>query len=342
MSGSSLDGIDLAYCGFSLIDDRWQYSINEADTIPYSAYWKKKLEAAQWMTAVELFRLDVEYGRFLGETVRAFLDEYSLKPDLVASHGHTVFHEPFHGFSFQLGKGAFIAKYSGVLTVSDFRNEDIKNGGQGAPLVPIGDEFLFGEYIACINIGGIANISFSENGQRKGYDICGANQLFNTLCREIELPFDAGGKMASSGEINNALLDKLNSDDYFGQPYPKSLSNQYVVNHYIEPIRFQVPLFDRLATAVKHVSHQIACAVNQLPTGRVLVTGGGAYNSFLVDSIQQQIAHELVVPEKQVIDFKEALIFGFMGVLRIRENINCLGSVTGAFTDSMVGIIDKP
>jgi anhydro-N-acetylmuramic acid kinase len=343
MSGSSLDGIDLAFCKFNCENNTWHYSIEIAETVEYTDFWRDKLTSAQALPSNELLRLDVEYGNFLGETVAHFIIKNQLKPDLVASHGHTLFHEPEFGYSFQLGRGAFIAKQIRTTVVSDFRNADINLGGQGAPLVPIGDELLFGEYQACVNIGGIANLSYNSEGDRLGYDICGANQLLNSLSAEIGLPFDAGGQLASSGVIDVALLERLNSDSYFKAPAPKSLSNQYVVENFVSALAdTQIPLSNRLATAVSHLSHQIANTLNQIPVGKVLVTGGGAHNHFLIQSIQSITSHKLVVPEAQLVDFKEALVFAFMGVLRVQNKVNCLASVTGASCNSIGGVINLP
>ncbi|MFA5419569.1 MAG: anhydro-N-acetylmuramic acid kinase [Bacteroidales bacterium] len=343
MSGSSLDGIDLAFCRFYFKNNTWLYSIEIAETVEYTDFWRAKLMRATDLPSNELLRLDVEFGKFLGETAAHFIVKNQLKPDLVASHGHTLFHEPGFGYSFQLGRGAFIARQTATIVVSDFRNADIYFGGQGAPLVPVGDELLFGEYKACVNIGGIANLSYSGKGVRKGYDICGANQLLNTLSTEIGLPYDAGGKLAASGIVDVDLFEKLNSDSYFIRPAPKSLSNQYVVENFVSVLAdTQIPLSNRLAAAVSHISHQMAHALNQIPVGRVLVTGGGAHNHFLFGSIQSLTPHELVVPEDRLVDFKEAMVFAFMGVLRIQNQVNCLASVTGASCDSLGGVIHLP
>ncbi len=343
MSGSSLDGLDLAFCRFTYHENKWNYTIEQAETIPYPVNWTNKLTKAHLLPASELLQLDVEYGTYLGEVTRFFIDKHHLAPDLIASHGHTIFHEPHQGFSFQLGKGSYIAQTSGKITVSDFRNTDILHGGQGAPLVPIGDELLFREYSACINVGGIANISYRNGDNRIGYDVCAANQLLNALSMEMDLPYDENGKIASTGIVIENLLQQLNDDPFFTTPKPKSLSNQVVKNKFVNAVlSYKDSIPNRLATVVQHISQQLADELNQLETGKILITGGGAHNAFLMESISKLIPHELIVPNKTVVDFKEALIFAFMGVLRIQNQINCLASVTGASCDSSSGIIDHP
>ncbi|PIQ29692.1 MAG: anhydro-N-acetylmuramic acid kinase [Bacteroidetes bacterium CG18_big_fil_WC_8_21_14_2_50_41_14] len=343
MSGSSLDGLDIACCRFSFSVNKWQYHIEKSETVSYTAQWHQKLASAHLLPSNELFRLDVEYGQLIGELAASFIHKHQLTPEFISSHGHTIFHEPEFGHSFQLGKGAAIAKQSHLTTVSDFRNADIRNGGQGAPLVPIGDELLFSEYVACLNLGGIANISFNEKGNREGYDLCAANQLLNLLSNEVGLPFDEGGAIAASGKVDSRLLEQLNSDVYFRYQHPKSLNNQYVTGHFISPLLSkQISVENRLATAVAHISKHCAHSINHLIHGKVLVTGGGAHNRYLIESIKKLTSQEIVVPDKQLIDFKEALVFAFMGVLRIQQKVNCLGSVTGAKCDSIGGVIDRP
>ncbi len=154
----------------------------------------------------------------------------NIKPELIASHGHTIFHEPEKGYTLQIGDGQTIADLTGITTINDFRSKDIELGGQGAPLVPIGDALLFNEYDFCLNIGGIANISFDKNGKRLAFDICAANQLLNLLSMQLGAPFDRNGAFAQLGKLNVPLFKKLNNDPYFLTEPPKSLSNQYVQN----------------------------------------------------------------------------------------------------------------
>ncbi len=344
MSGSSLDGLDLAYCKFTFKENHWEYQIIQTETVSYSNYWKEKLTEARSLTSGELKQLHVSFGRYLGEVSHNFILRHEIdEPELIASHGHTVFHAPEKGFSFQLGRGDMIAKVTQIATVSDFRNDDIRQGGQGAPLVPIGDELLFSDYEACINIGGIANISFKKNNRRVGYDICAANQMLNALSMELGMVFDKNGDTASRGMVDEALLVKLEGDGYFNRKYPKSLSNQYVQKHFVKMVmehRGSIP--NKLATVVEHISKQIVHSLEGLPPGKMLITGGGAHNRFLINIIRNKTTHQIVVPDAVLVDNKEALIFAFMGVLRLKNKVNCLASVTGARHDSIAGIIDHP
>lgn len=343
MSGSSLDGLDLAYCKFTLKENRWEYQIIQAETVSFSDYWKEKLAEAPALPSVTLKQLHRSFGQYLGEMAHDFILRHELEPDLIASHGHTVFHAPEKGFSFQLGRGDMIAKVTQIATVSDFRNEDIRHGGQGAPLVPIGDEMLFGDYSACINIGGIANISFKKNDRRVGYDICAANQMLNALSMKLGMVYDEDGIIASKGIVDEELLRQLDGNEYFNRNYPKSLSNQYVQTHFVKTVmehRGSIP--NKLATVAEHISKHIAHSLEGLPPGKMMITGGGAHNRFLINIIRNKTTHHIVVPDAVLVDNKEALIFAFMGVLRLKNKVNCLASVTGARHDSIAGIIDHP
>lgn len=343
MSGSSLDGIDLAFCSFDKIDKKWNYKIIHSETVPFSEEWKIILYELPTKSAAELVEYDISFGIFLAEAVNGFLDKHGIEPDLIASHGHTIFHEPAKGFTFQLGHGQTIAQFTGVKTINDFRIKDIQLGGQGAPLVPIGDLLLFSEYELCLNIGGIANISYDVNGSRIAFDVCPANQLLNYLSLQLGKPFDENGRFAQLGKLNRPLFDKLNSDPYFQNKSPKSLSNQYVQSVFTK-ILDDTDCFveDKLYTVVKHIAFQVNEAVKDFSSGKILITGGGAHNQFLTNAISMETKNEIVIPDKEIIDFKEALIFAFMGVLRNMGEYNCLASATGATTNSSSGAIYNP
>ncbi len=343
MSGSSLDGVDLAFCSLERKDKKWNYKIIQAETIPYNEEWKMILSELPKKSAVELVEYDIGYGIFLAETVNSFLDKHKLEPDLIASHGHTIFHEPDKGFTFQLGHGQTIAQFTGIKTVNDFRIKDIQLGGQGAPLVPIGDSLLFSEYKFCLNIGGIANISYDVDGNRIAFDVCAANQLLNYLSLQLGQPFDENGRFAQLGKLNQQLFEELNNDSYFQNKSPKSLSNQYVQSVFTEMLdATDCSVEDKLYTVVKHIAYQVNEAAKHIPVGKILITGGGAHNRFLTDAISMETKNEIIIPDKEIIDFKEALIFGFMGVLRNLGDFNCLASATGASSDSCSGIIYQP
>jgi len=344
MSGSSLDGVDLAYCEFIKKSNAWQYYIGKAETIPYNEQWIDSLFSATIISGNDLQDLHIKYGKYLGEISHQFLSKHKLKVDFIASHGHTIFHEPERGFTFQLGEGQSIADQSGYTVVCDFRTKDISLGGQGAPLVPIGDEYLFNEYDFCLNLGGIANISFIKDNKRTAFDICPANQMINYLSGQIGKPYDDQGKIARSGKVNHALLAKLNKDPFYTLNPPKSLSNQYGQDQFIRLIdTYHDSTENKLRTITEHIAIQIAKTIDDNEPGKLLITGGGAYNTFIIDKLRELITPlEIILPDKQLIDFKEALIFGFMGVLRIRNEVNCLSSVTGAKVDCSGGVIFYP
>jgi len=343
MSGSSLDGLDLAFCSFEKGEDEWGYQIVQCETIPYPEEWKLILAGLPEKTAVDLVEYDISYGIFLAEAVNGFLDKSGLEPELIASHGHTVFHAPAKGYTFQLGHGPTIAQFTGLTTINDFRIKDIQLGGQGAPLVPIGDKLLFAEYDYCLNIGGIANISYEEDGKRKACDVCPANQLLNYLSLQLGKAFDENGNLARLGKLNKTLFEQLNSDAYYASPSPKSLSNQYVQSAFVELLKAaDCTVEDKLYTVVKHIAYQINTIVKNSSGKKILISGGGAHNRFLTDAIAMETNMEIVIPEKEIVDFKEALIFALMGVLRKLGEVNCLASATGAGTDCCSGTIHEP
>jgi anhydro-N-acetylmuramic acid kinase len=342
MSGSSLDGVDIAYCEF-YYDTKWHYSIIKADTIPYIEEWRIVLTELPEQKGDKLIEYDISYGNYLGNIVNDFIESQQLNPDLISSHGHTIFHKPDKGYTFQLGNGQAIASSTGINTICDFRIGDIQHGGQGAPLVPIGDELLFPEYDFCINLGGIANISYVSEGKRIAFDICAANQLLNHLSHQIGKPFDENGNIAQLGKLNTDLFEKLNNHPYFNLDYPKSISNQLITDTFINLLDdSDASVEDSLYTVCKHIAYQINQAINDVEGDTKLITGGGAHNDFLITAIQKEIQRKLTIPDKMIVDYKEAMIFAFMGVLRFEGQINCLASSTGASRDSSVGVIYIP
>ncbi len=339
MSGTSLDGVDLAYCIFVEDNNKWEFQINVAKTVEYSKGWKQKLSNLKKSNAEFFSKVNVEYGHYLGSLVREFINETKIEPDIVASHGHTVFHQPENKLSVQIGDGPAISSYLDCPVVFDFRSLDVALGGQGAPLVPLGDKLLFSDYDFCINIGGFANISFEENNERLAFDICPANIVLNEISQIEGNDFDRNGEMAKLGSINSELLAQLNNLDYYKSAFPKSLGMEWVMKNF-KPIveSFNISNFDKLRTLVEHISIQISNSINKNDS-KVLLSGGGTKNSFLVDRISFHTKANLVIPAETIIDFKEAMIFAFLGVLCSRNQINCLSSVTGASRDSVCGII---
>ncbi|MCG8582880.1 MAG: anhydro-N-acetylmuramic acid kinase [Bacteroidales bacterium] len=342
MSGTSLDGLDMVLCRLENHNHQWNYRIEKSVTIDYSPEWKRQLKQSVDLSGKQLLLLHRRYGEWLGERVKEFLAKETVQPDLVASHGHTVFHEPENNFNFQLGDATMVAAKTGITTVSDFRSLDICLNGQGAPLVPIGDQLLFSEYDACVNIGGFVNVSCDIDGIRKAWDICPANFIINRLVDTIGLSMDKDGALGEQGHVIQPLLDELNALPYYQQQAPKSLAQEWV-DHSFRPIvdKFTAhALPDVLRTCYEHFALVISKELNRyINIGKVLFTGGGVYNVFLMKLIKQHCEAELVIPDKQIVDYKEALVFAFLGVLRLRGEDNCIKTVTGADQSSSAGIV---
>ncbi|MBQ2187980.1 MAG: anhydro-N-acetylmuramic acid kinase [Bacteroidales bacterium] len=346
MSGSSLDGIDLVDVDF-WNDGKWHFEIVAKDNYDYDDEWRNALSdaflvGAQHATALQ--SLDIRYGTLLGQVTKQFIDKYNLHPEIVASHGHTIFHRPQEHYTLQIGDGQALADACGVMVINDFRTEDVLKGGQGAPLVPIGDKLLFADYPLCLNIGGIANVSYDVDGQRIAYDICIANQALNYLANRISLPYDKDGMSARSGHIDNQLLTTLNSHPFYTQKHPKSLGREFFEDNIKPLLEKRDDITDMMATLVEHIAIQIGESVETMCTSSLpmLITGGGAKNKYLVERIQANTKHQVFIPADDIIDYKEALVFAFLGLLRNRNEINVLKSVTGAESDSCSGKIWYP
>lgn len=347
MSGTSLDGLDLAFCEFVFHNHQWEYKLLETQEIPYEDSFKKQLKEAILLPEKELELLNEIYGSWLGEQVAAFIEERHLKVDAIASHGHTIHHRPEEGVTYQLGSGKKIVEKTGITVVNDFRTLDVQLGGQGAPLVPVGDALLFSKYDFCINLGGISNVSFDQGGVRKAFDIGVANMLLNYGSEKLGKPYDKGGEIAQSGHLNVDLLYRLNQLPFYQQEGPKSLGFEWFQSEVVPLLeKVQMPIADLLCTATHHVVNQLVRSVKaQNKThASVLVTGGGAYNDFLIALLQEQLGdnYQVIVPESSLVSFKEALIFAFMGVLKLHHIPNALSSVTGASRDSCTGVVYIP
>jgi len=337
MSGTSLDGVDLAYCVFDKKEGQWEFDIIKAITVEYDDEWKNKLISAPKLCSKELIKLDYEYGHYLGRLVSAFAKRQNLKPDIVASHGHTIFHNPKEKYTLQIGNGTALRSHISCPLVFDFRSQDIALGGQGAPLVPIGDELLFHKYDACINLGGFANISLDKDGERIAWDIGPFNLVFNYLAKKKGFEYDKNGDIAMRGNINNELLDKLNSIDYYSQPHPKSLGREWFEEVFTPIIENSyLSTENKMRTCAEHISLQIANSFSE-DFNNVLFTGGGAFNRYLMKLIEEKTNCKITVPNELLINYKEALIFAFLGVLRINNEVNVLSSVTGAVRNHSSG-----
>ncbi len=368
MSGSSLDGLDIVFAELTEQSGAWQYQIIAADCYQYSNEWQQKLQNAIHLSALDYQLLHTEYGHYLGAEVNRFIDANSLhyKVALIASHGHTTFHVPHQKMTAQLGDGAAIAATTGLPVVSDLRALDVAFGGQGAPIVPIGEQLLLKGYDYYLNLGGIANISFYKDDQYIAYDICAANRVLNLLAAKEGKEYDAGGAMAAKGKVNEQMLQQLNELSHYKEPYPKSLANNFGTDEVFPLIEsFSLNTNDALRTYVEHIVKQVTVSIENEKTSKVhhdpaigensklhpealgsntrlLATGGGALNTFLMNHLAAQLSPlgiEVVVPNENLVQYKEALIMALIGVLRWRQEYNVLASVTGASRNSIGGAV---
>lgn len=342
MSGTSLDGLDIAFCRFTVDNSTWKYEIVSAQTVEYNEDWKQRILSLEKTDALSFQQTHVDYGHYLGGLVSEFIMRNNIKADFVASHGHTIFHQPAKKLTVQIGAGSAIASKCNLPVICDFRTLDVALGGQGAPLVPIGDKMLFSEYDFCLNLGGFANVSYEHSGERIAYDICPVNIVMNAIAEKNGKPFDENGAMAKEGMLSGYLLNEFNQIGFYKMimDSPKSLGKEWVIKN-INPLieQYEISDEDLLRTFCEHIAFQIGKSLKTKPKGKILVTGGGAYNQFLIECIQQHTEHQLVIPDKKTIDNKEALIFAFLGVLRMRNEVNCLKSVTGASRDNCGGTV---
>lgn len=343
MSGTSLDGLDIAYCELRINRNKWESTILEAETVNYTHVWKQILQEAPGLDGLGLSLLHTSYGHWIGQTVNQFIKKFSITPDLIASHGHTVFHRPQDRMTLQIGSGPAIAAETGITTISDFRSLNIALGGQGAPLVPMGDKLLFGEYDACVNIGGFANISIKNKKGRVAFDICPVNIVLNLLAEEIGLPFDPLGSNAKGGRFNKTLFDKLEILDYYFIEGPRSLGKEWVEKEILPLLKeSRLSISDLLCTFTHHAAVQISKALPKEKGNRAIFTGGGTHNSFLIELIREKSQCEIIIPSDKVIEYKEALVFALLGVLRFKNLNNCLAEATGACCDCSSGAVHIP
>jgi len=339
MSGTSLDGLDIALCRFKKANKGYKFKVLATQTIPYSATLKTKLKNAYSSKAVELVKLDHDFGTYLGQSTSKFLKQNKLQTQAISSHGHTIFHQPKLGFTTQIGSGASIAAITKLTTVCDLRSLDVALKGQGAPLVPIGDKLLFSKYDSCLNLGGIANISFDKQGERIAFDVCICNMILNFLAEKKGQAFDRNGKFAASGKINEELLKKLNAFPYYKIKGSRSLGYEDFEKQILPLLKTKTSNTDLLATFTEHIAQQIAHILNTYKLKTVLITGGGTFNSHLIKLIKQKTKCKVVIPTKTIVNFKEAIIFAFLGYLRLHHKTNTLKTVTGANTNSIGGAV---
>ncbi len=337
MSGTSMDGLDLSFSKYIYENDMWSFELIDSKTFKYDQIIKKTFIDA-FDKKISINKADTIFTNLLVDAISEFIRNQYLKVDLISSHGHTIFHEPAKSFTTQIGNGSLMSKALKLPVVCNFRQQDIDLGGEGAPLVPIGDKMLFHKYDICINLGGIANISYDRNGERIGYDICPCNLLLNHVANKINKEFDQDGLIAKSGKINYALLNKLNQVDYYKLAYPKSLGKEMVDKLFISIINnFDIKIEDQLATLVEHIAKNISQEINILSFKNCLITGGGALNDFLVSKIKRLTHLKIIIPSNDIINYKESIVFGFLGLLRMLNKKNCLSSYTGASKDHSSG-----
>jgi anhydro-N-acetylmuramic acid kinase len=356
MSGSSLDGLDIACTQFQETGGKWDFEILHAECLPYPTAWAERLSSATSLPALDYQLLHAEFGHYIGEQVNLFIDRFDLhhKVHLVSSHGHTTFHVPAKKMTAQLGDGAAIAAVTGLPVVSDLRAMDVAFGGQGAPIVPVGEKLLLNEYALLLNLGGIANVSARNQGEYIAFDICPANRIMNMIANRHNLEYDENGALAAKGNASPELLQQLDQLEYYGLPYPKSLANDFGTGTVLPLIdHYGLSLQDALRTCVEHICAQVSRSLRSLydpqdvagmeiPLRKMLVTGGGALNKFMISRLKDVLSGmgvEVVVPEKDLINYKEAVIMGLIGVLRWREEYNVLSSVTGASRNSIGGAL---
>lgn len=339
MSGTSLDGLDLCYVKFEL--PLFKFEIIHAETISYSEEWISRLKNSIHISGLELTKLDVDYGFYLGQKVNELIQKYNIKNiDLISSHGHTIFHNPKENYTLQIGNGASIFAETNIKTVCDFRTQDVAFGGQGAPLVPIGDEKLFGEFDACLNLGGFSNISFKKDNERIAFDISPFNIVLNYLAEKSGLKYDKNGQLARFGTVNNSFLDELNSLEFYKINPPKSLGIEFCIENIFPLIeQSNLKIEDLLATFTEHFAQQISQIFNQNQLKNVLITGGGTKNKFFIESLKSITETEIIIPKDEIIDFKEALVFALMGILKSEDEMNVLKSVTGAKKNHSSGVV---
>lgn len=347
MSGTSLDGVDITYATYTKISDKsWEFIIHASHTFHFSEVILSSLHEATKLSGSQLATLNHDLGLFFADCINRFIESESISKsevDAIASHGQTIFHQPSRGYTTQIGNPAVIAVRTGIRTIGDFRTKDVLYHGQGAPLVPIGDQYLFGSKAdGFINIGGFANISFEEKGVVRAYDICPGNLPLNKLARSRQLEYDKNGDLARSGELNYFLLDLLNSLDYYREEGPKSLGTEWLEQHFYPLLKFDKDIENNLATVVEHIAIQIGEICTKKDLKRIMITGGGAKNAFLIERLKRYYQGEIIPVDHELIDYKEALIFGLLGALNLNNEPNCLSSVTGASKNVIGGVHHLP
>ena len=340
MSGTSLDGLDIAYCKFSYCMD-WSFEILYFNTINYDSVFREKLRQAPFQKESDIKKLSYEFGCLMANELKQFVNRYAITEiDAVSTHGHTVFHQPDKGITLQIGDPKPIYDVIQKPVIYDFRSQDVALGGQGAPLVPLVDKLLFSDYDACLNLGGFSNISFDINATRIAFDICPVNIVLNLLSEKIGYEYDNRGDIASKGIVDSDLLDQLNGLHYYSKPFPKSLALEWVVDHAL-PLLDQscLSVENQMRTFVEHIAIQISFVVKRHHLTSVFLTGGGVYHGFLLKRLAHMVPNVWVQADDILVQGKEAMAFAFLGLLKLRGEDNVLSSVTGCVKNHCSGSI---
>jgi anhydro-N-acetylmuramic acid kinase len=345
MSGTSLDGLDIAHVIFNFKDEIIDFELLNYQTISFESSLLTKLQNATTFSVPQILMLDKELGSFYAEKVNEFIENFKIDKsqiNAIASHGQTIFHQPQNGFTYQIGCGSTLAFKTGIDVINDFRTLDVIAGGQGAPLVPIGDFYLFhSKAQAFLNIGGFTNISFKKNNEIIAFDICAGNLPMNEAVKSIGLSYDKEGEIARKGTINLRIIEELQKLPYFKQSPPKSLGTEWLESEFNPIISKIEKLEDKLRTLVEFTTIEILRVLDNEKIKSVYITGGGAKNSFLIERIKFFFKGEVLVPSKEIIDFKEAIVFAFLGARYLRNETTTVKSVTGAETEVCSGIFHK-
>ena len=355
MSGSSLDGLVIAYCNITWDGDRvTHWKLLESETLPFSDKWKNRLRELPNQNGLIFAKTNTYFGHYMGGLVNEFIENYRIKElDFIASHGHTIFHDPEHRISIQIGDGAALASQTGYTTICDFRTQDVAMDGEGAPLSPLADRYMFHNYDFYLNIGGIANVSANTgNDNWVAMDCCAANQVLNLLAEELGSEFDNNGSFASRGSVNEKLLGQVSDFSYYSNPYPKSMSNGWIREKIIPLYReAECSSEDKLATACEHIAIEISNSIQDIinkegfirTSYKMLLTGGGVFNNYLVQTIHaycnRSLDIDLLMPDASIINFKEAMLMALLGVLRVEKVPNSMKAITGAKMDTINGAI---
>jgi anhydro-N-acetylmuramic acid kinase len=339
MSGTSMDGLDVSCAKYYKQNNTWCFDLLKAETFSYNESIKLDfLKAFNKKCNIE--DIDIKFGDIISDYILLFLEKHHLVPDLISSHGHTIFHNPKNGYTTQVGSGKIISERIKMPVVSNFRQQDIDLGGQGAPLVPMGDKLLFSQYHACVNLGGIVNISYDDNGTRFAYDIGPCNMILNYISNKKGKAYDNNGEMALKGKVNPKLLNQLSNISYYNLSFPKSLGKEYIDSVFLPLINaHELKTVDILSTLVEHIAIQIGHVFQKHRIWNALFTGGGVFNDYLMSRINFHTPTKMIIPSNETINFKESIVFGFLGLLRYLNEDNCLSSATGASKNHSSGEI---